>query len=179
MSIQPDHVYAYVSDSDLYAALILDDEAMLDGFGRQPLLPTWPTPTMRRDPVGHSADPVISSLETTLPCWRLAAHHLLQPLLDPQAEILPLVYAGAPWVGYHPFPAVDALDEKASSLTRFSNGRVKNIADGRFIRARLAGEIFMIPQKRFTVFVTGLFLQTLADHRLHGLYQYQPVGKLV
>lgn len=74
-------------------------------------------------------------------------------------EILPLLCDEAELIMFNPTKVVDALDEPASLVSRFSSGRIMRIKRYAFASPRLEGiEVFKIPNLRVspTIFGSGL-----------------------
>lgn len=106
-----------------------------------------------------------------LPAFSVRAVEALLPLVKPNGELLPLRHRRAEYMLYNVMTVADALDEGASSLTRFTgSGRVMSIE--RFVFDPVAVQdlhVFRIPQLlRGHVFVTDAFVDAVEANGLTG-----------
>jgi hypothetical protein len=95
----------------------------------------------------------------------------LGPLLREYGELLPLTCSEADLVIYNPSRVIDALDEAASSVMRFPDGRIMLIQKHVF-RGDVVGEsdIFTIPEKRVRpIFLSHRFVDRWKASGLKGL----------
>ena len=80
---------------------------------------------------------------------RQDAAALVAPALSEWGELLPLACSEAPLLVYNPTHVVDALDEEASDLDRFSSGRIMMITRYVFRSDRIGSStVFKIPELR-------------------------------
>ena len=95
----------------------------------------------------------------------------LGAFLQRYGELLPLSCKDANLSIYNPTCVVDALDETASSATRFSSGRVMLIKRYVFRSDVISGiDIFKIPDLRVSpTFVSQRFVDLWNSHGLKGL----------
>lgn len=103
--------------------------------------------------------------------FRTSAVEALAPMLRKHGELLPLRCAKANVVLYNPTCVLDALDESASSVLRFGDGRIMMIQRHVF-RADVVGNIgiFKIPNLRVSpIFVSHRFVQQWKASGLKGL----------
>jgi hypothetical protein len=81
--------------------------------------------------------------------FRPRAIEALGPLLDQYGELLPLLCRGAEVWMYNPIRVLDALDEQASAVARFSSGRIM-VVDRYVFRPDVVRDvaIFKLPNLR-------------------------------
>lgn len=95
----------------------------------------------------------------------------LGSLLRKYGELLPLACSEADLVIYNPTRILDALDEAASSVMRFADGRIMLIQKHVF-RSDVVGEsdVFTIPEERVApTFLSHLFVDRWKESGLKGL----------
>src|SRR5690606_31418146 len=104
------------------------------------------------------------------PIMSRRAKEVLHDLIAPYVEFLPLESSfGGEYYGINVLEEVDALDEEASELKRFSDGRVMVVHKYVFKPDTVEGKvIFRIPQDN-SIFVTDLFADKVWESRLMGL----------
>jgi hypothetical protein len=95
----------------------------------------------------------------------------LGPLLRENGELLPLACVGAELMMYNPIKLLDALDENASSITRFDNGRIMRVRNYVFREEIVDGiDVFKIPNLRVSpTFVSQRFVDRWNELDLKGL----------
>ena len=103
--------------------------------------------------------------------FRKSAIEKLKSLLMEYGELLPVACPGAELAIFNPTHVVDALDEEASSVLRFSGGRIMRITRYAFRPEVVAGvEIFKIPSLRVSpTFVGERFVKLWHSSGLTGL----------
>jgi hypothetical protein len=95
----------------------------------------------------------------------------LGPIIRQHGELLPLVCDDAEVIMYNPTRVIDALDEGASSVLRFSNGKIMTIQRHVF-RSDVVGEldVFKIPNLRVSqTFLSQRFVDRWTASGLRGL----------
>ncbi len=103
--------------------------------------------------------------------FRSTAVGAMEAMLRKHGELLPLRCADANVVMFNPTCVLDALDEEASSVVRFGDGRIMMINQFVF-RADVIGDVdlFKIPNLRVSpTFVSQRFVQLWKDSCLKGL----------
>jgi hypothetical protein len=103
--------------------------------------------------------------------FKAKAFDLMGPALGGYGEILPLTCSEAKLWIYNTMHVIDALDESASSVLRFNDGRIMMIQRHVF-RAELVGEnyVFKIPNLRVSpTFVSQRFVDQWNEAGLNGL----------
>ena len=113
---------------------------------------SWHSPKMRilrtdqGRPLSRSDSPWLGG-QALIFRSRVAAH--LRPLLESHGELLPLECEGADVAIYNATRVLEALDEAASSITRFADGKIMMVKRHVFRPDLLRGvEIFKIPNLR-------------------------------
>jgi hypothetical protein len=103
--------------------------------------------------------------------FRKAALGDIQAVLETNGELLPLRCSEAELVIHNPTQILDALDESASSVIRFDNGRIMMIQQHAFRRDVIRDvDIFKIPNLRVSpTFVSQRFVDQWQDSGLTGL----------
>lgn len=103
--------------------------------------------------------------------FRKPAIEKLAGLLEEYGELLPLTCSEAELFVFNPTRVLDALDEQASSVMRFSNGRIMRITRYVFKPAIVAGShIFKIANLRVSpTFVDEHVVKAWASAGLRGL----------
>ena len=116
----------------------------------------------------HSDAPWLGSHALIFSTAAIAA---ISPLLDEYGELLPLKSNGGTFKLFNPTKILDALDEEASSTTRFSDGRIMRISKYVFNLDVTDGvDIFKIPNLRVSpTFVSQRFVDLWNSAGLHGL----------
>lgn len=132
---------------------------------------TWQAITVRLIHVDEGKQLAISDspwLGSHALIFRREAIEKLGALLEPHGEFLPLRCPDAELLVFNPTRVLDALDEQASQLTRFSGGRIMSVARYAFIATAIAdADIFKIPNLR--VSPTFLSERIVQAWRLAGL----------
>lgn len=100
----------------------------------------------------------------------------LSPLLDEYGELLPLVCVNADLSVFNPMRCIDALDEAASSILRFPDGRIMHIQRYVFRPEAIQGiDVFKLPRlKACPNFVSERFVHAWRAANLQGL-EFIPV----
>lgn len=100
----------------------------------------------------------------------------LGPILRQHGELLPLKCRGTNLSVFHPTVVLDALDEGASTLRRFSSGRIMMIDSYVFRSEVVAGiDLFKLASLRSSpTFVSQRFVAGWNAAGLHGL-DFHPV----
>ncbi len=103
--------------------------------------------------------------------FRRQAISKLAPVLHEYGELLPLACAEAELVVFNSTRVIDALDENASRLLRFSNGRIMRVTRYAFRPETVcAVDIFKIPSLRVSpTFVSDRFVRAWKSSGLRGL----------
>lgn len=108
-------------------------------------------------------------LAPAFPIMSRKAKEVFHDLIAPYVEFLPLQSSFGEYYGINVLEEVDALDEEASELKRFSDGRVMVVHKYVFKPDTVEGKvIFRIPQDN-SIFVTDLFADKVWESRLMGL----------
>lgn len=103
--------------------------------------------------------------------FRPSAVEALGPMLREYGELLPLACPEAELMIYNPTRVLDALDDAASSVMRFSDGRIMLIQRHVF-RSEVVGEndIFTIPDERVSpTFLSHRFVDRWKASGLKGI----------
>jgi hypothetical protein len=149
------------------------DAAIYDAFNGESLVASWrPVTITAADEEDAEAELGDYALLGVVPVFSWRAVEAMGDLLRPNGELLPLRYHRGDYVAYNVTRIIDALDEEASSILRFRDGKVMAIQEYIFRPDRLVGAtIFKIPQlpKAF-VFVTGEFARRVEDSALTGFH---------
>jgi len=158
--------------SNFALAYPLQDGGIYDVFDGRSLAAEWKAPVViAADEDQDAAEFADFALLGTVPVFSLQALEALLDLLRPNGEVLPLRFKGGEYFAYNVTRILPALDETASSMTRFSTGRVMSI-DRYVFRPELLDNaaVFKIPElpKAF-VFVTDAFVERIRATRLTGL----------
>ena len=108
-------------------------------------------------------------LAPVFPIMSRKAKEVFHDLIAPYVEFLPLQSSFGEYYGINVLEEVDALDEEASELKRFSDGRVMVVHKYVFKPDTVEGKvIFRIPQDN-SIFVTDLFADKVWESGLMGL----------
>lgn len=108
-------------------------------------------------------------LAPAFPIMSRKAKEVFHDLIAPYVEFLPLQSSFGEYYGINVLEEVDALDEEASELKRFSDGRVMVVHKYVFKPDTVEGKvIFRIPQDN-SIFVTDLFADKVWESGLMGL----------
>lgn len=101
---------------------------------------------------------------------RRPAAEVVAPLVDGQAELLPLSFPGADLFLLHVTECRDALDEDRSDVVRFSSGRIMTIRSYAFDATALAeARCFKIPQMPMgSIFLSGEVVDAIQAEKLKG-----------
>jgi hypothetical protein len=115
-------------------------------------------------------------LESHALVFRPKASRALETLLLEHGELLPLACDEAPLAILNVTRVVDALDEQASDITRFSSGRVMMVNRHVFHADAIGNAaMFKIPNLRVSpTFVTQRFIDAWGSAGLEGL-QFKPL----
>ncbi|MEP7042573.1 MAG: DUF1629 domain-containing protein [Dokdonella sp.] len=90
--------------------------------------------------------------------------------LQRYGELLPLICKDAEIVMYNPTRVIDALDEQASEIERFDNGRIMTIDKHVFHADRIRNvDIFKLPMRASSTYVSQRFIDIWTAHKLTGL----------
>jgi hypothetical protein len=143
----------------------------LDGTPRSR---TWRSPPMRliRDDAGEAlAESDAPWLGTHALIFRPHVLRSLEPMLRSHGELLPVTCSEASLVFFNATRVVDALDEPASSLVRFADGRIMTVVRYAFRPEVLASvDIFKVPSLRVSpTFVSARFVEEAKAAALRGL----------
>ena len=144
---------------------------LIDGT---PRLATWRSPPMRLvredegKPLASSDSPWLGSHALI---FRRHALGELEPLLLANGELLPLACSEPDLVIFNVTRVLDALDEQASALVRFSSGRIMQITRHAFRPDVVSGvDIFKIANLRMSsTYVSGRFVEKVKAAGLRGL----------
>ncbi len=103
--------------------------------------------------------------------FRLDAALAMGQVLSANGELLPLTCSDADLVVFNPTRVLDALDEAASTVTRFKNGRLMRISSHVFHADVVAGiDAFKISSLMAgPTFVSGQFVERWESQGLAGL----------
>ena len=173
------NVYSLFADGDNYQSLELVNEEtdweIIYKFNGNPLAAEWRplrVKIMDDEDTGDSLPPSDSpSLFTGAPVLSRRAAGILQPILEGKGELLPLEFDSHEYFVFNITSLVDALDEGASEIVRFPDGKkIMDIKRFVFIPSQLEGvDVFKLPQRPLGgVFVTDRFVQTVRQAGLVG-----------
>lgn len=103
--------------------------------------------------------------------FKQSAIDVLEPTLREYGELLPLVGTAADLFVFNPRCVVDALDEEASTVMRFSSGRIMDITRYVFRADAIQGiDIFKIPNLRVSpTFLSERIVSLWSAAGLRGL----------
>ena len=177
----PQQIYRLRSDVERYLWLTLvdgDDDSALEPIREaESVATTWRPLSV--EPIIETAADQHKVLSDFPNCWvtptfSSRAVLKLRDLLAVHGELLPL--RNQPYHFYNVTKLVDALDEQASIIRRFSSGRIMQITKCVLRAGSLDGSaIFRLPQfRRTAVFVDGLFMDRVLDAGLTG-FVFEPV----
>lgn len=143
----------------------------IDGTPRQG---TWRSPLMhliREDEGKRLAESDSPWLGSHALVFRRHALGDLKALLLSYGELLPVACAEPDLVIYNATRVLDALDERASGVLRFSNGRIMRITRYVFRPNIIAGvDVFKIPNLRVSpTYVSERFVERVKAAGLRGL----------
>lgn len=132
----------------------------------------WITPEVERViddelPAGDLGDfPFMAAV----PTLSGAAVSALQGIIGTEAEFLPVSCPEGEFYVLNVLNVVDALDESASVVRRYSDGRIMDVIEPVFRVEKVAGSnVFKIPQTpRAPVFVTQAFVDSVSRAGLRG-----------
>jgi hypothetical protein len=150
-----------------------DHSRLLDGFKGRPMRDTWrplPVELVDRGDRGRHLDvPDIIGLYE-LPAFSAEAVARIGDYLSQFGELLPLVCPDGEFFAYNITNLVDALDQAASTIVRFRDGRWLDVTDYVFEyeRVRDAG-IFKLPQMTAPPFLTDEAVGRIQSTGLRGL----------
>ena len=143
----------------------------IDGTPRQG---TWRSPPMRlirEDEGKRLAESDSPWLGSHALIFRRQALGDLEAILLSHGELLPVACSESDLVIFNATRVLDALDERASGVLRFSNGRIMRITRHAFRPDIIAGvDIFKIPNLRVSpAYVSERFVERVKAARLRGL----------
>jgi uncharacterized protein DUF1629 len=168
-------VYELQSDPDNYGVLLHEDErdldVILDAFDGSSMADGWRRLRFRWE-TGRSRKPIPDFTEVGQgPVFGSHAIDVLGALLNGHGELLPIEVTddGEPTI-FNVTDVRDALDEEASDLERFHDGRVM-IIDAYVLRPEeLDGAtIFKLPEQRARTYVTDRFVGPAREAGLTGM----------
>ena len=174
------NVYSLVADADNYQKLDLVDEdkdwEIIYKFNGKPLAAEWRP--LRVEIMDEDTGDVLPQsdcplLFTGAPALSRRAAEILKPFLARNGELLPLDFGTEEYFVFNVTSVVDALDEEASEIVRFPDGKkVMDIKRFTFIPSRLEGvDLFKLSQQPLGgVFVTDGFVQAVRQAGLLGFH---------
>ena len=111
----------------------------------------------------------------TVPVFSATAVDALLDLLEKNGELLPVRYSRKEYMAYNVTRVIDALDERQSTILRFTTGRIMSITKYAFDPELLINApIFKIPQLPLAyVFVSDVFVNRVRDKGLTG-FSFRP-----
>jgi hypothetical protein len=167
-------VYRLQTDTERYCSFALVDETksgIYHSFDGRSLRSSWePLSITAADEDDAAAEMADFGLLGTIPIVSERTVEVLRDLTVRCCEFLPLAFSRQAYFALNVMTVVDALDEKRSTLTRFSDGAVMSVQDYVFRLDSLNRVvIFRIPQLlRAYVFVTQHFVDRVRRARLTG-----------
>jgi hypothetical protein len=168
------------ADSNRFQNLVFEKESDVLGITQQfsgdPVRKPWRPPRVL--PLQDSASKLLPpsdfpNLYGLIPVFSRRAIDALGPYLERSGELLSLESDEADYYALNVTCVVNVLDETASEVERFPDGRVMLIKRHAFvddIESRLHGNaVFKIPQRRRSVcYVTDAFVSAAQQHELIG-----------
>jgi hypothetical protein len=145
--------------------------ALIDGTERQRNWRPIKVRLNKQDQGRHFRDSDSPWLGSDALIFRRTAADSLRPVLEAHGELLPLACSAADLLIYNPTQVLDALDESASDLHRFSNGEIMMVTRYVF-RPEVIGksQIFKISRLRVSsTFVQQSFVDQWKASGLRGL----------
>lgn len=120
------------------------------------------------EPLAFSESPWLSTHALT---FRPLAVEALGPLLRENGELLPLAGEDFELSVFNPTRVIDALDEQASSIARFSSGRMMRIRRYAFKPELIEGiDVFKLPNLRVSpTLLSERFVRAWNATGFHGL----------
>ncbi len=168
------HVYRLGAEPEKYRPLTVARESdvrrLTDLHDRFVPKPWIPIPVEWLDE-GDSASQPLVDFPTFggVPAFSRRAVEQLRLLLESNGNILPLAMRnGDDFFSYQVTTIVDALDEDASDLARFSTGRIMDVHRYVFKPDAISTAIFKVPQLRPDIFVTEAFVEKVKNAGLTG-----------
>lgn len=142
-----------------------------DCFGERPLADLWPTPRLVRVKAQHErVEPVGDTPTHQSPgvkVFSARAVAALRDLIEPAAEILPVVSELGEFYAINVLARLDALIESESVISRFDSGAVLSIRRYVFDPARLVGpSLFRLPQRTVSVYFDERFMERMNQAEL-------------
>ena len=168
------------SDANRFQNFVfVDDEDVLgitEKFAGTPIGMDWQPPRIELLDDADSANRPPSdfpNLNGMIPVFSGRAVEALRPLLEPSGELLRLEYDAGEYYAFNITKVVDVLDEAASDVERFRDGRIMMIKRHAFVpdvEERLRGIcVFKLPQRvRGFSYVTDAFVNAVKRHALRG-----------
>lgn len=102
--------------------------------------------------------------------FKPAAIRAMRSILCEYGELLPVICKDEEVYLFNPTRVIDALDETASSIDRFSNGRIMHISEYVFLPERIRGvDIFKLPMRASETYVQQRFVDIWNAAGLKGL----------
>ncbi len=168
------NVYRLSAEPEKYRPLALVRESdvskltdLHDGLAPQP----WNPVAVEWLDEGDSATKPLPDFPSFggVPAFSRRAIETLKPMLERSGTILPLAMRGGDdFFAYQVSTCIEALDEDASVLSRFSTGRIMSISKYVFIPDAISSAIFKVPQRRAEIFVTDAFVEEVTRAGLTG-----------
>lgn len=173
-------VFLMLADPDNYHYVVPENsddwdkiEDLFDGTSLQHVWQPMRVKLIRED--GKDGD--FPSLVPYVPVFSARAKGALANIIASYGEFLPLTCVDSDLFAFNVTKILDALDEDASDVQRFSSsGRIMSIDRYEFRAEKLKQSVlFKIPQfRRSYVFVTDQFVERVQSSRLMG-FTFQPV----
>jgi hypothetical protein len=168
-------VFELRTDPNRYRNFVLvhpeRDAIIYDYFDGVPMSHQWGTPEVTVDD-GDEGDVELGDFAWlgTVPVFSLRALEVLVEPLKSSGEVLPLRCKAGEYFAYNVTRVVPALNEAASSINRYSTGRVMEISKYAFLPDVIDDvAVFKIPQlPKAYVFVTDHFVEQVRTAQLTG-----------
>jgi len=169
-------VYKLQSDIKRYSTFAVAGKLRPDFYGLfdgRSLARDWETVTMivaDEDQDDATIELPDFTLLGVVPVFSVRAATTLLPLLKPNGELLPVRHPRAEYLLYNVTHISDALDESASTVERFSSGRIMTVEKYVFKASMVVLlDIFKVPQfRRGSEFVTDRFVTEAQKNNLTG-----------
>jgi hypothetical protein len=166
-------VFRLEADADRYQNLALVDETewarLNEGFGGDRMAGAWLPPKVEVDEPKLPASDFPGFSGT--PVFGARAVEALRDLLDPNGELLPLDCDTGDYWAFNVTAVIDALDEQASEVKRFRDGRVMRVVRYEFVAEGVDRPVFKIPQEvKSREFCTDEFVRRVEEAGLSGFY---------
>ena len=164
--------YTIVPDSDTYDSLVLRSPANYESYyafeGRR-LADSWkplPVKIYKAKKRGNFPQLVLH-----IPVFDAKALEILRPVIEPNAEVLPLDCPDGQYYAINGLAVLDCLDAQRSEIVRISTGRIMDILKYVFLPERIGdANIFKVCEMPLRkVFVSELFKSTVEENGLKGL----------